>query len=234
MTSTPHRKLARRIRGAARAVLAAPPPSAPMALRLAAVVSHDVDGTMTVLLDGGNVAGVRRVGGGWLPPPGGGVWLVGVRPNLWALASTDDRVGFSHTVLRSSTQSFPTGTGSPITVSWQTLDPNPTGTDPFGAWVSGSPTNVVVPAKGRYMLVGRAQVQANSVGQRSLWITAGGTEVGRITVPASSAGDTRLPVVVPARSFAKGTVLQMLLNQDSSVTLTLNLAEMTLVYLGPG
>lgn len=226
---TAHRGLARRIRGAARAVRAAPPPVAPPALRQATVVSHDADGTMTVLLDGGNVPGTRRAGGGWLPPPDGGLWVTGRRPNLWALCSTDDRVGFSPRAQRGSV-SIVNNTGTAI--PWTSVEGVPT-PDVWDFWVAGAPTDLVLPATGRYSATLFVEFAAGTTGYRSAWIEEGGVVIARDSRVPPPTVPAYITVDMPARAFVKGDVVKAGVSHTQGAALALTQAHLSVTYLGP-
>lgn len=205
-------------------------PQALGGMRLATVVSHDADGTMTVLVGGVGpaVPGVRRAHGAWLPPVGGGVWLAGNRPDLFAICSTDSRCGFSSRVGMTSGQNVANTTD--VAVSWDNVSPNP---DVFGFWTSGAV--MTFPASGRYRASGWVSFAANASGNRQAWLEVNGL-TKRSDVAFASAGgavNTSFPLVLPARSFTVGETLKLFVRQNSGGALSLVEAYLSVEYLGP-
>lgn len=228
MSRHPDRKVARQVTALGRKLRERPNPGPEWRVRLATVVSHDADGTMTVDLGGTQIPGVRLGAGPMLPPPGGTVWLAGYRPDLWAIASTDPGVGFSLRADRTTNVTVNSSTDTAIT--WETTEPTP---DPFGAWTGGS--TLVAPATGRYRAVGFAVLSGNATGLRYFWIEVNGVVRARDTrnAVANAGVQTDTTVDMPARRLVKGDTVKLWVRQTSGVGLSLTEGRLSLEYLGP-
>jgi hypothetical protein len=208
------------------------PETSPIRVRFGVVSSVETDRTMTVVVGGGTVSGVRYAAG-MTPCPGYSVFLLTDGADLFAVdhMAADD-LTLAPRAYRTADVNINTATDT--AVSMQAV-----ASDAWGTWVSGAATRLTAPVTGRYTANAVVRWESNGTGLRAAWITKNGADViGRVQIAALSGSPTMFTVASTPTDLAKGDYIELHVRQTSGGNLALIAADtyfpsLGFTYLGP-
>lgn len=180
---------------------------------------------------GSPVAGVAISGGNYTQTAWTSGTAIYIDPNYWNASSSSHRNNngaddFCPACVASTSGTGPTlTTGVATTLSFSSASPNSVGSGGVAFWVSGTPTEIIIPETGNYIFTAQVSFSAAAGGTRTATIRKNGSTgyPGSATcnVPGTSADLQTVQVSSGIVPCTHGDIITLVATQDSGGSLSL-------------